>query len=244
MTRTMFDAVTPGNLPRGARIVAGYSDGLYSNMKEIDAAFPSAIHVDIAVSSNFDGGHVLDVERGDALPGNAPGWVVRRRNNGIDPSVYCDASTWPSVRAAFHSQGIAEPHYWIAQYDGDPTIPPGAVAKQYASNAAYDTSSVADYWPGIDPAPEVHMPLTPEDITLLLTTRIPEAVLPNGYVPTIQDCLNGSKTADTQIAALDLAVKTVATEAAAQKLVVDSIGAQATANGIALSKILTHLGIA
>ena len=45
--------------------------------------------------------------------------------------MYCSLSTWPAVRSAFSSAGVDEPHYWIAHYDGDPTIPDGAIAKQY-----------------------------------------------------------------------------------------------------------------
>jgi hypothetical protein len=226
MTRTMYDAVTPGNLPRGARIVAGYDDGIYANMGEIDAQFPNAIHVDIAISSAFDGGHVLDVERGDALPGNAPGWVVRRRSNGTDPSVYCNADTWPSVRAAFHSQGIREPHYWIAQYDGDPTIPDGAIAKQYASNNAYDTSSVADYWPGIDPEVTVLDPASIAEIWNypLVNAQTGEPVTPAAVMAWMDKVHN--------------------TETALVKADIDAVAVKTDENTAALNKLLVHFGIA
>jgi hypothetical protein len=160
----MFDAVSPGALPRSAVLVAGYDDGLYDNVAAIHARFPGALLVDITVSARHDWGQVLDVETGDATPDEAPGWVVRRRAAGADPSVYCNTSTWPDVRAAFRSAAVLEPHYWIAQYDGDPTIPTGAVAKQYLSTAGWDESSVADYWPGVDPAPVSPPTTPPEDI--------------------------------------------------------------------------------
>lgn len=163
MTRRMFDAVSPGALPRSAVLVAGYDDGLYNNVAKIRAQFPHALLVDITVSSRHNWGHVLDVETGDATAAEAPGWVLMRRAAGVDPSVYCNSSTWPSVRAAFRAAGVAEPHYWIARYDGDPTIPAGAVAKQYLNTPGWDESSVADYWPGVDPAP-TSTPTPPEDI--------------------------------------------------------------------------------
>src|SRR5207249_6099906 len=53
-----------------------------------------------------------------------------------------------SVRLAFAAQRVAEPYYWIASYDGDPTIPAGAIAKQYADpnliagHPHYDVSNV------------------------------------------------------------------------------------------------------
>ncbi|MEU5261515.1 hypothetical protein [Amycolatopsis sp. NPDC021455] len=152
--RTMYDAVTAANIPRTAAMVAGYIDKIkLEPWTDADwARFPNAVKVRIVKKASTNAGHVLDVEPGDATPAQAPGWVRLRRAAGADPSVYCNASTWPSVRAAFRSAGVAEPHYWIAKFDGDPTIPAGAVAKQYRGNVApgYDISSVADHWPGVD----------------------------------------------------------------------------------------------
>lgn len=164
MTRTMYDAVSPSGLPKGAPLYAGYVDGMYANVAQIKALFPNAIVVGIAVSSHTNDGEVLDVENYDATPTEAPGWVQMRRAAGVDPSVYCNSSTWPAVIAAFAAAGVAAPHYWIAQYDGDPTIPAGAVAKQFNDLGGYDISSVADVWPGIDPQ-ETDMPLSDADKT-------------------------------------------------------------------------------
>jgi len=158
--RTMYDAVTAANIlaanPKPT-IVAGYVDKIVLEpWSGADwALFPDAVKVQIVKKASSNFGHVLDVERGDAEPAEAPGWVTMRRKAGADPTVYCNASTWPTVRAVFTAAGVAEPHYWIARYDGDPTIPAGAVAKQYRGDVApgYDVSSVADYWPGVDPAP-------------------------------------------------------------------------------------------
>lgn len=152
--RTMYDAVNAANIPPGAVMVAGYIDRIkLLPWSAADwARFPAAVHVTIVKKASTNDGHVLDVEPGDATPAEAPGWVLMRRVAGADPTVYCSWSAWPSVRAAFRAAGVAEPHYWIARYDGDPTIPAGAVAKQYRGNVApgYDVSSVADYWPGVD----------------------------------------------------------------------------------------------
>ena len=150
MTRTMYDAVTNTNIPADATLVAAYVNGHYTNYAQAVARFPHATVVGISVTARFNAGIVLDVEQGDARPDEAPDWVLMRRAAGIDPTVYCDSSTWPSVREAFTSRHLPEPHYWIAQYDGDPTIPAGAVAKQYADPGPYDLSSVADHWPGVD----------------------------------------------------------------------------------------------
>jgi hypothetical protein len=152
--RTMYDAVTAANIPADARMVAGYIDRikLIPWSTEDWARFPRAVKVTIVKKADTNDGHVLDVELGDAKPGEAPGWARMRREAGAVPTVYCNLATWPEVRSAFSSAGVAEPHYWIAHYDGDPTIPDGAIAKQYLGNVApgYDVSSVLDYWPGVD----------------------------------------------------------------------------------------------
>lgn len=147
-------------------MVAGYLDGAYAWPEAAWQNWPTAVHVRITVFAHDAFGDVLDVETGDATPAQAPGWLIARRSQGAFPSVYCNASTWPSVRAAIQAAGLLEPPYFIAQYDGDPTIPPdwqaaGCVAKQYQGGmtAPYDLSSVLDHWPGIDPT--VYPPLPP-----------------------------------------------------------------------------------
>lgn len=190
MTRTMYDAVTPSRIPAGAAMVAGYANGRYANLAEMATRFPHAIRVSISVSASYHGATVLDVEIGDATPAEAPGWVKARRAAGIDPTVYCNASTWPAVKAAFTAAGIPQPHYWIAQYDNDPTIPAGAVAKQYKNTAGWDASSVADHWPGVDPAPHPNPTPTPHpeaDMPLFAVTPtgLSGASFPRGSAKTV-----------------------------------------------------------
>ena len=158
----MYDSVTARDIPLSARMVAGYVDGTYTWTAADWARFPHAVHVTISAIGRVNA-HVLDVERGDATPDFAPGWVRRRRGVGADPTIYCNASTWPAVRAAFRAQGVAEPHYWIALWDGRAQPVSGAVAKQYAdppaSGGHYDLSIVADYWGGVDPKPPPPAPV-------------------------------------------------------------------------------------
>lgn len=160
----MYDAVTAANIlnhDETPELVAGYVDRIKLAPWTADdwALFPGATKVRIVKKAATNDGHVLDVEPGDATPAEAPGWVLRRRAAGADPSVYMNSSTWPAVRAAFQAARVAEPHYWVAQYDGDPDWPAGwaergCVAKQYRGNyRGVDLSSVADYWPGVDQAP-------------------------------------------------------------------------------------------
>ncbi|HEU5355959.1 MAG TPA: hypothetical protein VFU65_15910 [Actinocrinis sp.] len=153
MTRTMYDGVDASRLPTNAQLVGGYVDGLYAWSAADWARFPNSVKVRIAVFSSTNDGEVLDVEPGNATPAESVDWVLLRRRAGVDPTVYMNTSTWPTVRSAFSARGVAEPHYWIAQYDGVASLPAGAVAKQYYNNnqAGYDLSVVADYWPGVDP---------------------------------------------------------------------------------------------
>src|SRR5690349_11591661 len=104
----MYDSTNPYDIPVDATaMVAGYIDGLYKWPLAGWARFKGQIGVRIAVSYLSDDGHCLDVERGDAEPVDAPGWVAMRRRAGIDPSVYCNFSTWAAVRAAFAAQRVA-----------------------------------------------------------------------------------------------------------------------------------------
>lgn len=163
--RTMYDSVNPAAIPADAQLVAGYVDGRYVWTAEAWNRFPSAVQVTIAVFPDTNAGVVLDVERGNATPDQAPGWVMRRRAAGVDPSVYCTLYAWPAVRQAFAAAGVPEPHYWIAHWDAVSDLPDGAVAKQYAADLGdgwhYDTSAVADYWPGVDSAPVPTPPPAP-----------------------------------------------------------------------------------
>jgi hypothetical protein len=178
--RTMYDSVTPSAIPTSAVLVAGYVDGPYTWSKGDWARFPKAVKVRIATRAATNDGHVLDVEPGDATAAQAVNWVVMRRKAAVDPSIYCSQSAWAGVRAAFAAAGVAAPHYWIAHYDGDKTIPAGAVAKQYAdppnTGGHYDLSAVADHWPGVDQG-EPDMQLT-------------DKLNPNPATGTVNEALN------------------------------------------------------
>ena len=156
--RTMYDSVTASDVPLSAELVGGYVDGIYAWSAADWHRFAGKPQARITVTAAANDANVLDCENGDATPQQCPGWVLMRRAAGVDPTVYMNASTWAAVRSAFAAQHVAEPHYWVAAYDGDTNIPTGAIAKQYqdppASGGHYDLSSVADYWPGVDPAPQ------------------------------------------------------------------------------------------
>jgi hypothetical protein len=125
-------------------MVAGYIDKI--KLEPWSAAdwarFPNAVKVTIVKKASTNDGDVLDVEPGDATAGEAPGWVRMRRAAGADPTVYMNLRR-PGRRCvkAFADQGVAQPHYWVARYDGVDEIPAdwlalGCVAKQYAGDLA------------------------------------------------------------------------------------------------------------
>lgn len=163
--RSMYDSTTAADLPGDAGMVAGYVDGLYRWSDADWGRFPHAVKVRIAVFATTDDGHVLDVEKGNATPAQAPGWVAMRRRAGVDPTVYCARSAWATLQAAFSTARVAAPHWWVADWTGSPHLPAGAVACQWADSVLtghhYDTSEVADYWPGVDPRPPAPAPPRP-----------------------------------------------------------------------------------
>lgn len=164
--RLMYDGVNATTVPAGAAAYAGYADGEWPSFEALADEYPSALHVSICVTAT-GAARVLDVENGDASPGEAPGWVTSQRAAGeAYPVVYCNQrNTWPAVKAAFAAQGIPEPLYWVAAYVNDPTqvpaIPDGAIALQYYDYGGYDASIIADHWPGLDPATAPPAPVAP-----------------------------------------------------------------------------------
>lgn len=152
MTRKMYDGIKAADLPDDAELVAGYVDGMWADFYQLVARFPTLRHVSIAVTT-AGVADVLDVETGNATPPQSVDWVLDMRAQGKDPTVYMSAAVWANVGSAFKARGVPEPHYWVASYDGKAVIPAGAIAKQYANHPGYDVSIVADYWPGVDPAP-------------------------------------------------------------------------------------------
>jgi hypothetical protein len=194
MTRTMFDSDIPSAIPPTASMVGGYVDGNAVWPAAAWTRFPRAVQVRIAVFASTNDGNVLDVELGDATPSQAPGWVRMRRAAGADPSVYCNASTWPAVQAAFRAAGVAQPHYWIAHYGPGPIIPPGAVAVQYAdpphgSGGHWDISAVADFWPGVDKGGKVTSPDIGESEIISYLAGNNRVRMPDGNARNVFDCL-------------------------------------------------------
>lgn len=161
MTRLMYDAVSAGNIPADAVMVAGYVDGNYAWSDADWARFPHAVKLKIAVFATTVA-DILDVEQGnDMHPDHWVSWAKLVRSHGKTPIIYMNYTTWQSVKDAFTSRGVEQPLYWVAQYDGDDKIPNGAVGKQYQGGETdpYDLSVVLDHVSGIDSP--VNVPVDP-----------------------------------------------------------------------------------
>lgn len=102
MMSTMYDSVNASAI-HGAisspEIVAGYIDGRYAWAASDWSLFPEAQHVTITVFGQA-GANVADCETGDLTPSQAATWAEAEINAGRTPTIYCNASTWPSVTAA------------------------------------------------------------------------------------------------------------------------------------------------
>lgn len=214
--RQMKDSTNPGAIPTGTPLVAGY---IAPSSFAWDAAgwsrFPGSVLVRITPSATrFGPGiHVLDVEPGDATPAQVPGWVLASRGAQQEPTVYCNVATWPAVISACHNAGVAVPHFWVAAWDGVQNLPSitvdgvtyTAIAKQYAdpahgSGGDWDSSIVADIWPGVDQGAD----MTPEEHGWL------EAVFGSLYVtastPYGETLFDSAKNHGEQLATLNTAL--------------------------------------
>jgi len=155
MTRTMYDSTNVADDPAAADMVAYYIDGAFATTEAtVRARFPHAVLVSISAVGT-DAGICGDCEPGCLTVTEAVEWVKLRRLANADPSIYVNETYgWAPAKAAFKAAGVAEPHWWVADYDGVAVIPPGAVAKQYENptldHGHFDLSVAADYWPGVD----------------------------------------------------------------------------------------------
>jgi hypothetical protein len=177
--RTMYDSTDMTAIPAHAEIVAGYPHAFPTRYD----LFPHAVHIRIDNHGDHaDDCDVLDVETGAASPAVAALWIqsyrVLRRPG--KPTIYCNKSTLPLVRAACDVVGVNY-DVWVASL-GIPPVPyPGASATQYAwpqsaqsSGGNYDVSLVTDpaWHPSAVTPPPPPPPPAPEGV-----------VVPYGYGP-------------------------------------------------------------
>jgi hypothetical protein len=155
--RTFRDSVNPDAIPLdGISGAIGYANGRFrwtaAETERFTAAGLQTAMVDVDGTA-FELASILDVERGDAGPAQAPDWIRKRNAFRGDATVYCDLSTLPAVLAAT-SRVTGSWWLWLAHYTGHPHIPevslPAGVkimGCQYLSTENYDESCItADGW--------------------------------------------------------------------------------------------------
>lgn len=153
--RTMYDGI---NVDAAAiaklnpQMVAGYVNGPRSVWSAAEwNLFPHSVRVQITVTASANAGDVLDVEAGDAVPGQTEGWIRMRKAAGLyRPTIYCSLSAVPAVRTGTGPYILGKDYdLWVADYDDSlKSVYPLAAAKQYRNAAEWDVSVVYDDgWP-------------------------------------------------------------------------------------------------
>lgn len=133
----MFDSTTPSEIPASASAVAGYVGGLWPDYEEEVKRWPHARHLAIAVNRHEDG-DCLDIEKGDAVPTDAPDWLVRQEGRGVArPVTYGSQSTIAAIMEALSNARIVRSRYrvWSAHYTGVPHVEDHADGTQWTDRA-------------------------------------------------------------------------------------------------------------
>ena len=141
---TIYDSVSPTQIPSGQQQVAVYGNGSYQ-------ASWSSVHgrhrvLWIDTNGSNPGCDVLDVEPGDASPATAAQWAQSRLSqqpNSI-AVIYTMRSEWPAVKAAIGSlpsQVQNHVRYWIADPTGVQHLVPGSSATQWYWGSNYDITT-------------------------------------------------------------------------------------------------------
>lgn len=172
----MYDDIYAANVPANGDLYAGYDDGHWPDAADLQKRFPGKRVVRVTAFPTDIFGDVLDVETGDAKPTDVPAWLTKRRAQGGDPSIYCSefsANGIAAVEAACKSAGVHfdRSHWWRANYNGHALLESGESAHQWRDVGPYDSSVVADYWPGIDPVPVTPTPI-PTPVPLLRSKKM------------------------------------------------------------------------
>lgn len=190
MTLLGRDSVTAADIPLdNLACVMGYADGLYQWTPEAWARFPAPI-VKLSIAVHPDAqADILDVETGDATPGDVPGWCDRFSRPGRRaPTVYCNLGNWTACVSAAGARPV---DWWIADYTTeDPTKVARigyAVAVQHWDFGGYDQSVIFDpLWLG-----------TPAEVTDVATIGMKRATILNCRVSSFGKWPEGLPEVDT-----------------------------------------------
>lgn len=123
----MFDSITPSEIPATANAVGAYAGGRWPTYVYVKQHWPHAHVLSIAVNAqehrcaNGDPIECLDIEPGDAVPEQAPGWFHAQRSIGVRRPCFYGSLSWVTqIEAALRAAGIARHEYriWSAHYTG------------------------------------------------------------------------------------------------------------------------------
>lgn len=150
LPRVMFDDTTVSLIPKSAKAVAGYVNGIYTTWAGVLYNFPHAKHVSISVTSRILA-DCLDIETGDATNADVADWHRRFKKAAAHnktphrkPIFYTSASNVGALVSALRSAHIGRSEYvvWSAHYNGSRHVCspggcgyPKAEATQWTSTA-------------------------------------------------------------------------------------------------------------
>jgi hypothetical protein len=146
ITETGADSVDPGGMRQGLDVYCGYDaggpgyrNGGYSNMNAIKAMFPGKKYLCV-------GTDCIDIESGLASPDEAPGFVNGwKKDNTNRPVCYANGSTMPAVKSALSGIDRNRYYLWLADPNGDPSVPSGYDGKQWEFAQGFDADSFYEY---------------------------------------------------------------------------------------------------
>lgn len=124
-SKRMFDSVSLSEFPAHPFAALGYTSGAWPTFIPIRHRWPHTHAVSIAVTASHHA-DCLDIEPGDATPGQAPGWVRADKSAGwARPCLY--SSYWEfvsQVRPALERAGIRRSQVFEidANYEGCPRL--------------------------------------------------------------------------------------------------------------------------
>jgi len=114
----MYDATVVGNIPKSALYVAGYVGGEWPTYPTIQAVFPKATHLSIAVNAS-ENAQCLDVEKDDATIADIYYWLNRQlAAKAFRPVIYIQASSVNTMMLTMNANGFHRAQYrlWTAHY--------------------------------------------------------------------------------------------------------------------------------
>lgn len=157
----MQDGVNIWGVQPGYPAYGAYYNGTYANVSGMRARFPGAYIVSIT-PDGLNGAMCIDIEPGDAIPADAPGfWHNSNHGGAVKPWFYASAGSVRAVIDNLSAAGIPRSAYfiWSAHYIGNHICGPGtcgypqADGTQYATTQNYDISVLPAYMIGTVPPP-------------------------------------------------------------------------------------------